>query len=119
MALDSRAQAAIALSRFGFMPKSGGPADPRAALLADLDNPAVGQISNPDLLSVGEAARASFAFRQKQKEARAEKSAAAAEPAAGAAMSEGSKRETNSDTKPDMAKQGPGVPQWLRETPCA
>ena len=113
MALDSRAQAAIALSRFGFMPKSGGPADPRAALLADLDSPAVGQISNPDLLSVGEAARSSFAFRQKQKEALAEKSAAAAEPAAGAAMSEGSKREANSDTKPDMAKQGPGVPQQI------
>jgi uncharacterized protein (DUF1800 family) len=113
MALDSRAQAAIALSRFGFVPKSRGPADARAALLADLDNPAAGQITSPDLLRVGEAARASFAFQQKQKEARAEKSAGSAEPAGGATMSEGPGREAKPDVKPNTAKQGPGVPQKI------
>ena len=30
MALDSRMQAAVALNRFGFMPKTGVPSDPRA-----------------------------------------------------------------------------------------
>ena len=64
MALDSRAKAAVALNRFGFMPKAGAPSDPRAALLADLANPTAGQIANHELPSVGEAARATFAFRQ-------------------------------------------------------
>ena len=57
MALDSRTQAAVALNRFGFMPKAGVPSDPRTALLADLTNPTAGQIANHELPSVGEAAR--------------------------------------------------------------
>ena len=77
MALDSRTQAAVALNRFGFMPKAGVPSDPRAALLADLTNPTAGQIANHELPSVGEAARATFAFRQERREERLEKAATA------------------------------------------
>jgi uncharacterized protein (DUF1800 family) len=113
MALNSRAQAAIALNRFGLMPKAGLPLDPRAALLADLGNPAAGQIANTELLSVGEAARASFAFQQERKAGRLEAAAARTDIAGGA---------NNSDmaapnAKADMAKQAPGVPQqiYLRE----
>ena len=73
MARDPRAQALVALHRFGFAPKPGTAAsinDARAALLAELENPATGQIKNDDLLSSGEAARAAFDFRQERKAAR-------------------------------------------------
>ncbi len=72
MALDSQAQAATALNRFGFAPKPGSAAvsDARGALLAELDRPGAGQINNPDLLNGGEAARATYNFRQERKAAR-------------------------------------------------
>ena len=73
MARDPRAQALVALHRFGFAPKPGTAAsinDARAALLAELESPATGQIKNDDLLSSGEAARAAFHFRQERKAAR-------------------------------------------------
>jgi uncharacterized protein (DUF1800 family) len=72
MALDPRAQAAIALNRFGLSPKPGARAvsDARAALLADLADPAAGQINDGNLLNAGEAVRAVFAFRQERKAAR-------------------------------------------------
>src|SRR5262245_47518459 len=66
MALDPRAEAALALHRFGFGPRVGSIAaiasDPRGALLADLDRPAAGQIDNPDLMSGAAASRAVFEF---------------------------------------------------------
>jgi len=78
MALDSHTRAAVALNRFGFMPKAGMASDPRAVLLAELANPNAGQIANHELPSVGEAARATFAFRQERKEEeRLEKAATA------------------------------------------
>lgn len=106
MALDPRAQSAIALKRFGLGPKAGAPAtDVRAALLAELDDPAAGRIADGELKSVGEAARAVFAFRQERKAARLEK--AAARPPG---MS-------SNAAKPDMAapkaKPAPGVPQQI------
>lgn len=110
MALDSRMQAAVALNRFGFMPKAGVPPDPRAALLADLANPTAGQIANHDLLSVGEAARANFAFRQERREERLEK----ATTVRGDAADDISKSVTAAPSaKPDMEKQAPGVPQQI------
>ena len=110
MALDSRAKAAVALNRFGFMPKAGAPSDPRAALLADLANPTAGQIANHELPSVGEAARATFAFRQERKEQRLEKAATARGDMAGY---DAKSTSTASNAKPDMAKQAPGVPQQI------
>src|ERR1700752_1111425 len=68
MALDPNAQAALALHRFGLGPRTGAVAaiasDPRGALIAELDRPAVGRITNADLLSSGAAARAAFAFQR-------------------------------------------------------
>ena len=105
MALDSRAQATVALNRFGFMSKGGGLADPRAALLADLANPTAGQIANHELPSVSEAARATFAFRQERKAERLEKAARSGDASkAGIAAP---------DARLDMAKQAPGVPQQI------
>ena len=54
MALDPKAQAALALHRFGTGPRAGSIAaiasDPRGALLAELDRPDAGRIANPELL---------------------------------------------------------------------
>src|SRR6516162_4283679 len=110
MALDSRMQAAVALNRFGFMPKTGVPSDPRAALLADLTNPTAGQIVNHELPSVGEAARATFAFRQERREERFEK----AVNARGSIDGDGTEtRMVGLNAKPDVEKQAPGVPQQI------
>jgi uncharacterized protein (DUF1800 family) len=71
MARDPKAEAALALHRFGFGPRLGSIAaiasDPRGALLAELDRPGAGRISDPDLLASGEAARAAFDFRQERR----------------------------------------------------
>src|SRR5215470_8036256 len=114
MALDSRTQAAVALNRFGFMPKAGAPSDPLAALLADLANPTAGQIANDELPSAGEAARATFAFRQERREERLEKAATARGDMPGDGTES---RMAAPNAKPDVKKQAPGVPQqiYLRE----
>ena len=68
---DPKAEAALALHRFGFGPRVGSIAeiasDPRGALLSELDRPGIGRISDPDLLNSGEAARAAFDFRQERR----------------------------------------------------
>ncbi len=68
MALDPKAEAALALHRFGLGPRAGSVAaiasDPRGALLAELDRAGAGRLANADLLTSGEAARAAFAYRQ-------------------------------------------------------
>ncbi len=74
MAVDPKFEAASALHRFGFGPRAGSIAalasDPRGALLAELDRPSIGRISDSDLLTSSEAARAAFDFRQVQRAAR-------------------------------------------------
>src|SRR5436190_4265837 len=74
MALDSKAEAALALNRFGLGPRTGSIAaiasDPRGALIAELDQPNAGRVSNPELMSSGVATRAAFAFQQAQRELR-------------------------------------------------
>src|SRR5476651_1445003 len=71
MALDPKILAATALHRFGFGPRAGSiasvAADPRGAMLAELERPGAGRIVDSDLLTSGEAARAAFDFRQERK----------------------------------------------------
>src|SRR5215469_12309343 len=66
MACDPK-EAALALHRFGFGPRNGSiaaiAADPRGALLAELERPEAGQIKNPDLPTSGAANRAVFEYR--------------------------------------------------------
>jgi uncharacterized protein (DUF1800 family) len=61
MALDPKTEAAIALHRFGFGPRTGAiaaiAADPRGALLAELERPGAGRITAAGLQTSGEAAR--------------------------------------------------------------
>ena len=74
MALDPKAAAALALHRFGCGPRPGSvaaiAADPRGALLAELDRPGAGRVADPGLLASGAAMRAAFKFQQAQNAAR-------------------------------------------------
>ncbi len=66
MTADPKAQAALALHRFGMGPRAGSIAaiagDPRGALLAELERPGAGQIANAGLMTSGAANRAAFEF---------------------------------------------------------
>jgi uncharacterized protein (DUF1800 family) len=115
MALDAKAQAALALHRFGVGPRAGSIAamasDPRGALLAELDRPGAGRISDADLLTSGVAARAAFAFQEARRAARQAERAAqpATAPASGAL-------EMKDQTPPASAPRpnpGPGLPQQI------
>ncbi|MEA2874300.1 MAG: hypothetical protein QOH67_4276 [Hyphomicrobiales bacterium] len=70
MALDAKGAAALALHRFGLGPRAGSIAaiasDPRGALLAELDKPGAGQISDPTMLTSAAGARLNFSFNQQQ-----------------------------------------------------
>src|SRR5262249_34045680 len=72
MALDPTAEAALALHRFGLGPHTGSGAaiasDPRGALLAELDRPGAGQITDTSLMTSGAAMRAAFQFQQARRE---------------------------------------------------
>jgi uncharacterized protein (DUF1800 family) len=74
MATDPTKDAAFALHRFGLGPRLGSiaeiTADPRGALLAELERPGAGSLVNPNLLTSGDAARALFEFRRERQAAR-------------------------------------------------
>ncbi len=74
MALDRKADAALALHRFGFGPRIGSIAalagDPRGALIAELDRPGAARTTDPDLPGSGAAGRAAFQFERERREAR-------------------------------------------------
>jgi uncharacterized protein (DUF1800 family) len=118
MARDPKAEAALALHRFGFGPRTGSIAaiasDPRGALLAELDRPGAGRIGDPDLLTSGEAARAAFNFRQERKvqqlAERAQREAAKSTPPPAAAQEPAMAAKPGAPEKPAAM---PGLPQRL------
>jgi uncharacterized protein (DUF1800 family) len=63
--------AALGLHRFGFGPVGDAitaiAADPRGALLADLERPVAGRLDAPNLISSAEAAREVFDFRAERR----------------------------------------------------
>ncbi len=122
MALDDKMQAAVALHRFGLVPRAGGLAafshDPRGALIAELGDKNAGRIVNDDLLSADEALRAAFDFRKERKAQRlARRAGEESERGANA------RARMQPDAKPEMAapapeaaaqpKQPPGLPQQI------
>lgn len=136
MAIDPKMLAATALHRFGFGPRAGSlasvAADPRGAVLAELDRPGAGRIADSDLLTTGEAARAAFDFRQEKKAARlalrSEREAAQVEAnkAAVAAKADASRGEMSAANSapprqanaapantPAKPNSGPGIPQQI------
>src|SRR5215472_14931762 len=85
MACDPK-EAALALHRFGFGPREGSIAaiaeDPRDALLAELERPNAGQITNSGLPSSGAANRAVFEYRaERNAEQKRQRREGAAQPA--------------------------------------
>src|SRR5947207_10088465 len=117
MALDPKAEAALALHRFGLGPGAGSIAaiasDPRGALIAELDRAGAGRIGTADLLTSGVAARAAFAYQQAQREARQAERAAQQANAAGAGAPE---MKAQSGAPPPAAPRpaaGPGLPQQI------
>jgi uncharacterized protein (DUF1800 family) len=135
MALDPKADAALALHRFGLGPRAGSVAaiasDPRGALLAELDRAGAGLIAGTDLLTSGEAARAAFACQKAQRAARQAERAAQAAQNSGApnANPRGADAQATSPPSPEMKpadqagtpasspppprNPGPGVPQQI------
>jgi uncharacterized protein (DUF1800 family) len=132
MARDPKAEAALALHRFGLGPRLGSiaaiAADPRGALLSELDRPDAGRITDPDLLSSGEAARAAFDFRQERKAQRladqererqrqanasASSNPPATEMANAAPGGKDSTMEANAAAQTQKPNVGPGIPQQI------
>ena len=130
MARDPKAEAALALHRFGLGPRLGSiaaiAADPRGALLSELDRPDAGRITDPDLLSSGEAARAAFDFRQERKAQRlaaqerrpqagapASSSPPASEMANAAPGAKDNTMEANATAQTQKPNVGPGIPQQI------
>ena len=115
MALDPKAQAALALYRFGLGPRAGSIAgiasDPRGALLAELDGAGAGRIGNADLLASGTAARVAFAFQQAQRAAR--QAERAAQQAGGGAAPPQMQDQSAAPPPAPVRNPGPGVPQQI------
>src|ERR1700730_6595704 len=121
---NPNAAAALALHRFGVGPRAGSIAaiasDPRGALLAEVDRPGAGRITNPDLPASGTAARTAFNFKQERRLVRqadrAVREANAQTP--GAQMPSGAAQAMKPADQPDAPaapkpNTGPGVPQQL------
>jgi uncharacterized protein (DUF1800 family) len=74
MVADPKSEAVLALHRFGFGPRGGSmaaiTADPRGALLAEIERPVAATVAAGDLPSSGEVARAAFELREARKTAR-------------------------------------------------
>jgi len=107
MALDPKFEAALALHRFGFGPRGDAiariAADPRGAVLAEIERPDAGRIAKGDLLTGGEAARAAFDFRQEKKATRF------AEAADREAVKNGAAPAPAKPEKPDPAMADPSM----------
>jgi uncharacterized protein (DUF1800 family) len=118
LAANPKASAALALHRFGLGPRPGSIAaiasDARGALLAELDRPGAGRITDPDLPTSGAAARSAFAFQRAQRTARqAERAAREANPQSAGAGGSTQEMMKDQPAAPPAAKQGPGVPQQI------
>jgi len=120
-AVVGKAAAALALHRFGFGPVGDAidaiAADPRGALLADLDRPSAGALA-ADLPSSGQAARAVFDFqaerRAQQKLALRVRDTAATDGEAAAMSNMSSMSNSGTAASPD-AGPGPHQPPLPQE----
>src|SRR6476619_13593 len=70
MSLDAKGAAALALHRFGLGPRAGSIAAiasaPRGAVLAEIEKPGAGQITDSTMLTSAAGARLNFAYNQQQ-----------------------------------------------------
>lgn len=125
---DPRREAALALHRFGLGPKRNSiaeiAADPRGALLAEIERPGVGRIDNPDLLGASAAARAAFEARSARRaqtimtqraQKESERMAAAEGPAQMQGMSDDLARKAAAAKAADAALADQGVTDLERQ----
>jgi uncharacterized protein (DUF1800 family) len=122
MSHDKTWEAALALHRFGLGPRPGSiaaiAADPRGALLAELDRPGAGRIDDPRLLTSAQSSRAGFEARsaRQAKQIVEERARKQAEQAQGQtmAMAEEAKPEA---PKPATTAPAPSIEQqnFLKE----
>jgi uncharacterized protein (DUF1800 family) len=112
MACDPR-EAALALHRFGFGPRAGSiltiAADPRGALLAELELPDAGQITSADLQSSAVANRAVFEYNA-ERAANAKRERQRREAAAQVAM-QNAGGDASMEAKPDAPPSTPSQPE--------
>jgi uncharacterized protein (DUF1800 family) len=126
MALDPKFTAALALHRFGFGPRDEAiakiAADPRGALIADIERPNASRIEQSGLLTSGEAARAFFNFQQEKKAEREAAKSGSAPPAPkpeqpDAAMADPSMQtgemKQGQEGAPPRPADPPGLPQQI------
>jgi uncharacterized protein (DUF1800 family) len=120
MVIDSKSEAALALHRFGFGPRVGSiaaiAADPRGALLAEIDRPGAGRLTAGDLHTSGEAARAAFKVREARRTARLAGRAVREDTKAPAAAG-GNAPEDRPTTPQESAMTAPPIPP--RSNPAA
>ena len=125
MSRSAKAEAALALHRFGMGPRPGSiaaiEADPRGALIAELDRPAISELAAANLPSSAKAYRAvtdAFAKRQaKAIVAKKEQDAKRQQMAEASAMMEGAAPGTG-EMAAKMAAEAvpdPGRPIYLEE----
>jgi uncharacterized protein (DUF1800 family) len=125
MSRSAKAEAALALHRFGMGPRPGSiaaiEADPRGALIAELDRPAISELAAANLPSSAKAYRAvtdAFAKRQaKAIVAKKEQDAKRQQMAEAPAMMEGAAQGTGdmAQKMPAEAVPDPGRPIYLEE----
>jgi uncharacterized protein (DUF1800 family) len=110
MSQDKIRGAAFALHRFGLGPRPGSlaaiAADPRGALLAELDRPGAGRIDDPRLLTSAQSSRAGFEARsaRQAKQIVEERARKQAEQAQAQTMAMGE------EAKPDAPKPAAAAP---------
>src|SRR6516165_10706497 len=106
MALDPKAQAALALHRFGLGPRAGSitaiASDPRGALLAEINSPDAARVSDPTLMTSADAARAALKFQQERRAQRQ------ADRAARAAANQQPDMKAGEDASPPSMQQNAG-----------
>lgn len=115
---DARAQAALALHRFGLGPRRGTSdgsiaaiaGDPRGALRAEIGRPNAGQINDPALLSAAAASRAAFEDNAAR---RARQIVATRAQQQGAPAVMNASLETQDAAAPNMAAAPPPVAQQI------
>ena len=111
----NRREAALALHRFGFGPRAGSidaiAEDPRGALLAELEQPNIGQIAKADLPSSSAANRAVFEFNA-ERNANTKRERLRREAAAQVAM-QSTGGEAVMEAKPDAAPAAAGQPETV------
>lgn len=124
MTADRRREAALALHRFGFGPARDSiaavAADPRGAILADLERAGAGQIATTSLPASGETARALFDFRA-ERQAKQKLAARAKKEAEANGMASSMSDSTNAEMPPTQEPPGnqPPLPQQLLQHEAA